>query len=138
MFNPGDSVDQSLRRRGQRLVAIGVLLGALSGVALGLAVEDTGTSGAVAAPGRGAAAAASRPGSQPPASRAAGAGRRTAGNDSSGSQQVESADRSDKGHGKARKGGEGRQDKPGSGEPGKDKHNKGEPGKDNQDKGKDK
>ena len=50
-------------------------------------------------------------------------------------------DRSDKGHGKARKGGEGRQDKPGtdkpgSGESGKDKHNKGEPGKDNQDKGK--
>jgi len=81
MFNPGDPGDQSLRRRGQRLVAIGALVGALSGVALGLAVEDTGTSRAVA-PGRGAAAAASRPGSQPPASRAAGAGRRTAGNDS--------------------------------------------------------
>jgi hypothetical protein len=137
MFNLGGPVDQSLRRRGQRLVAIGALLGALSGVALGLAVEDTGTSRAVAAPGRGAALAASWPGSQPPASPAAGSGSRIDGNDSSGSQQVESADRSDKGrHGKARKDGEGRQDKPGNDEPGKDKHSKGEPGKDHQDKGK--
>ncbi len=129
MFNIGRLEGRSLRRRGQRLVVVGALLGALIGVGLALAMEDAGTSRAMAAPERGAVLAISRPSSQPPVSRTAGAGNRTAGNDTSGSQPVESADRSDKAHGKARKEGEGRQDKPGNDKPGKDKHRKGEPGK---------
>jgi hypothetical protein len=53
------------------------------------------------------------------------------------SQQVASADRSDKGHGKARKEGDGRQDKPGNDKPGKDKRRKDDRGKGNQGKSKD-
>ena len=124
MFNIGGLEGRSLRRRGQRLVVVGALLGALIGVGLALVMEDAGTRRAVAAPERGEVLAISRPSSQPPVSRTADAGNGTAGNDTSGGQPVESADRSDKGHGKARKEGEGRQDKPG-----KDKHRKGEPGK---------
>jgi hypothetical protein len=135
MFNLGGLMGRWRRRRGQRLVVVGALLGALIGVGLGLTVEDAGTGRAVAAPGRGAALAASRPGSQPTTSRTAGAGSRSAGNDASGSQQVESPGRSDTGHGRAREEGEGRKGKPG---PGEDKHRKGEPGKDRQGKGKDK
>jgi hypothetical protein len=126
-----------LRRRGQRLLLVGALVGALIGVGLALVIEDAGTSRAVAAPGRGAALAASRPGNQPPASRTAGAGSGTAGNDASGRQPIESPDRPDKGHGKARKEGDGRQDKADNDKPGKDKHRKAKPGKDNQGKGKD-
>jgi hypothetical protein len=126
MFNLGGLVDRSLRRRGQFLVVVGALLGALIGVGLGLAVEDAGTSRAVAAPGHGAALAATPPDNQPPASRTAGSGSRTAGNDSSGSQHAESADRPDKRHGKAQKDGDGRQDKPGIDQHGKDNQGKGQ------------
>jgi hypothetical protein len=104
---------------------VGALLGALIGVGLGLAVDDAGTSRAVAAPGRGAALAASPPSSQPPASRTAGSGSGTTGTEASGSQQVESADRSDKGHGSARKDGIGHQDKPGDDNQSEGKQGKG-------------
>jgi len=121
MVNLGGLQGRSLRRRGHHLVVVGALVGALVGVGLGLTVEDAGTSRAVAASGRGAALAASRPRSQPPGSRTAGAGSETAGNDASGSEQVESPGRPDKGHGKARKEGEGRRDKAGKDKPGKSK-----------------
>jgi hypothetical protein len=118
-------VDRSVRRRGQLLVAVGALLGALIGVALGLVVEDAGTSTAVAAPGRarGAVLAVSPPSSHPPASRAAGSGNRTDGDDSSGEQRTESPDRPDKRDGKGHKDREGGRDKPGG--HGKDKPGKG-------------
>jgi hypothetical protein len=124
MVNLGGLVDRSLRRRGQFLVVVGALLGALIGVGLGLAVEDAGTSRAVAAPGHGAALAATPPDNQPSASRTAGSGSRTAGNASSGSQHAKSADRPDKRDGKAHKDREGGRDKPGG--HGKDKPGKGE------------
>ena len=74
------------------MVVVGARLGTVIGVALGLVVEDAQTSTAAAAPGRarGAALAASLPSSQPPASRAAGSGNRTDGNESSGNQRAES------------------------------------------------
>jgi hypothetical protein len=130
VFDLGGPVDRSLRHRGQQLVVVGAVLGALIGVALGLAVEDAQPSTALAPPGRAreAALAARSSSGQPPASRAAGSGSRTHGNESSGEQSAESADRPGKGHGKADKESEGGRDKPGG--RGKDK-----PGKD---KGKDK
>jgi hypothetical protein len=105
-------VDRSLRRRGQHLVVVGALLGALIGTALGLIVEDAQTSMAVAAPGpgRGAALAASPPTSHPPPSRAAGSGD---GSDSSGNQRVEPPGRPDKRDGNAHKDRAGGKDKPG-------------------------
>ena len=51
MFDVGGPVERSLCRRGQFLVVVGALLGALIGVVLGLAVEDSQTPTAVAAPG---------------------------------------------------------------------------------------
>jgi hypothetical protein len=118
-------VDRSLRRRGQLLVVVGALLGALIGAALGLIVEDAQTSTAVAAPGhaRGAALAASSPNSHPPASRAAGSGNRTDGNDSSGEQRAKSPDRPDKRDGKAYKDRKDGRDEPGG--RGKDQPGKG-------------
>jgi hypothetical protein len=115
VFDLGGSVDRSLRRRGQFLVVVGALLGALMGVALGLVVEDARTSTAVAAPGRahGAVLAASPPSSHPTASRAAGSRNRTGGNESSGNQHAESADRPDEQHSKGHKDREGQRDKPG-------------------------
>jgi hypothetical protein len=67
-------VDGSLRRRGQLLVVVGALLGALVGVTLGLAVDDGGAGVATAVQGtvRGAALAAGAPGSRPPTSRTVG------------------------------------------------------------------
>jgi hypothetical protein len=119
-------VDQSLRRRGQFLVVVGALLGALIGVALGLVVEDAGTNTAVAASGRapGAVLAVSPPSSHPPASRAAGSGNRTDGDESSGEQRAESPDRPDKRDGKGHKDREGGRAKPGghgTDQPGKGK-----------------
>jgi hypothetical protein len=117
-------VDRSLRRRGQVLVVVGAMLGALIGAALGLVAEDAQTRTAVAAPGRarGAVLAVS-PSSRPPASRAAGSGNRTDGNDSSGEQRAESPDRSDKRHGKTYKDRKDGRDEPGG--RGKDKPGKG-------------
>ena len=67
-------MDRSSRRRGQSLVVVGALLGALGGVALGLAVGCPQTSAAVAAPApaRSAAVAATPPTSQPTASQSSG------------------------------------------------------------------
>jgi hypothetical protein len=69
-------VNGSWHRRGQLLVVVGVLLGALVGVTLGLAVDDggAGVATAVPAPDRGAALAAVAPGSRPPTSRTVGGG----------------------------------------------------------------
>jgi hypothetical protein len=76
MFDVGGPVERSLCRRGQFLVVVGALLGALIGVVLGLAVEDSQTPTAVAAPARarGAALAAHPPSGQPTASQTAGGG----------------------------------------------------------------
>ena len=117
-------MDQSFRRRGQFLVVVGALLGAVIGAALGLVVEEAQTSTAVAAPGRarGAVLAVSPPSSHPPASRAAGSGNRTDGNEPSGEQRAESLDRPDKRDGKTHKNGDGGRDKPGG-------HDKDQPGK---------
>jgi hypothetical protein len=124
VFDLGGPVDRSFRRRGQFLVVVGALLGALIGAAVGLVVEEAQTSTAVAAPGRarGAVLAVSPPSSHPPASRAAGSGNRTDGNESSGEQRAESPDRPDKRDGKAHKDGNGGRDKPGG-------HDKDQPGK---------
>lgn len=82
-------MDGSLRRRGQLLVVVGALLGAMVGVTLGLVVDDSGVRAApAAAPDRGVAAAAATTGSQPPTSRTVGAG------------SGDAADRPGKAHGK--------------------------------------
>ena len=128
MFNVGGPVARSLRRRGQFLVVVSGLLGAVVGVGLGLVVDDAGTSSAVA-PGRGVGLAATPAGSRPATSRTAGPGRRTAGSEAPGSQHADRADRPDMRHGDARKDAGGRQDKPGKDEPGKGKPGKGKPGK---------
>ena len=114
-------MDRSFRHRGQVLVVVSALLGAVIGAALGLIVEGAQTSRAVATPGRaqGATLAASPPSSQPTASRTAGSGD---GNDSSGNQRAESPDRPDKRHGNAHKSRAGGRDKPGG-------HGKDNPGK---------
>jgi hypothetical protein len=113
----------SPRRRGQFLVVVGALLGALSGIVLGLAVDDPHTPMAVAAPGQagGAALAAHPPSSQPTTSRTAGSGMSADGDASTGKQPTKPADRPNNGHGKAGKDGDGRQDKPSKDKPGKDK-----------------
>jgi hypothetical protein len=119
-----DHVDRSLRRLGKLLVVMGALLGAITGVAVALIVENAGTSRAVAALGREGAAvlAASPPSSQHPTSWAAGSEGAADGRDSSATQHAESADRADQRDGKDDKNGEGRRDKPGRG---KDKPGKG-------------
>jgi hypothetical protein len=67
----GGFVDGSLRRRGQLLVVVGALLGALVGVTLGLAVDGgAGVATAAPGPGRGTALAAGAPAGQPSTSRA--------------------------------------------------------------------
>jgi hypothetical protein len=131
MFDVGGPVAWSPRRRGQFLVVVGVLLGTLSGVVLGLAVDDPQTSMAVADPGRaaGAALAAHPPSSQPTTSRTAGAGKAANGDASTGKQPTKLTDRPDNGHGKAGKDGDVRQDKPAKDKPGKDEPGKGKPGK---------
>jgi hypothetical protein len=106
-------VDRSLRRLGQLLVVMGVLLGAGIGVSLALLVENAETSRAVGAPGgeRAAVLAASPPSSQPRASRAAGSQDSADGSDST--QRAEAADRANQRVGKADKKGESRGDKAG-------------------------
>jgi hypothetical protein len=124
MFDIGEPVARSLRRRGQFLVVVGALLGALSGVAVGLAVDGPQTPTAVAAPGPpgGAALAAHPPSSQPTTSQTAGPGKPADGDASTGRQRTKTADRPNNGHGNAGKEGEGRQDKPGKDKHGKDKN----------------
>jgi hypothetical protein len=117
-------VDRSLRRLGQLLVVMAALLGAVLGVALALTVENAQTSGTVAASGRerAEALAASPPSNHPPTSPAASSGNPVDGNDSSGHQRAQPADRADRGGGKAGKNGNGRRDKA-------DGHGKNKPGK---------
>ena len=91
-------MDRSLRRHGQFLVAVGVVLGALAGIVLGLAVEDPQTSTAVAAPGPARAAlAATPPSGQPTAAQRTGSGDQADGDASTGTQRTRSAYRPDKG-----------------------------------------
>ena len=116
----------SPRRRGQFLVVVGALLGALSGVVLGLAVDGPQTPMAVAAPGRagGAVLAAHPPISQTTTSRTAESGK-SADDASTGKQPTKPADRPNNGHDTAGKDGDGRKDKPSKDKPGKDKPGKG-------------
>ena len=87
---------RSLLRRGQLLVVVAALLGAVIGGAMGLVVEDagTGTEGAAPGPRRGTALATSPPASRP-------AGSQAAGSDASGVQRAERAHRPDKRNDKA-------------------------------------
>lgn len=105
---------------------MGALLGAVLGVWLALIIENAATSRAIGAPGRERAAvlAASPPGSQPRASRAASSQDGTDGSDSSGNQRAEAADRANQRAGKADKKGESRGDKA-------SRHGKKKPGKGN-------
>jgi hypothetical protein len=126
MFGVGGPVAWSPRRRGHFLVVVGAQLGALSGVVLGLAVNDSQAPTAVAAPGRagGAALAAHPPSSQPTTSQTAGSGNSADGDSSTGRQRTKPAERPNNGHGKP-KDSDGRQDKPSKDKPGKGKPGKG-------------
>jgi hypothetical protein len=123
MFEIGGPEERSLRRRGQVLVVVGALLGAVSGIVLGLAVDDSQTPTAVVAPGQAGAAAlaAQPPSSQPAASESTGSRERADGDASTGRQRTEPADRLSNGHGNAGKDSEGRQGKPSKDKPGKGK-----------------
>jgi hypothetical protein len=116
-------VYRSLRLRGQLLVLVAALLGAVMGVAFGLTGERGDTT-AVAAPGRASrvAPATSSASSRPPASRAAGSGGQAESSDPAGHQRAESVDRPGKGHDKPYRH-ERDRDKPGG-------HGKDKPGKD--------
>jgi hypothetical protein len=94
-------VYRSLRLRGQLLVLVAALLGAVMGVAFGLTGER-GDTAAVAAPGRASrvAPATTPASSRPPASRAAGSGGQADSSDPAGHQRAESVDRPGKGHDK--------------------------------------
>jgi hypothetical protein len=107
VLDPEASVDRSLRRRGQFLVAVGAVLGVLVGIVLGLAVEDPQASTAVAAPGpaRVTALAATPPNSQPTAAQLTGPGDQADGDASTGRQYTRSAYRPDNGQGRAHKDG---------------------------------
>jgi hypothetical protein len=122
MFELEGPVAWSPRRRGQVLVVVGVLLGALGGVVLGLAVDEPQRPTAVAAPVRagGAALAAHPPGSQPTASESTGSGGRADGDAAAGGQRTKPADRPGNRRGDAG-GSEGRRGKPSKAKPDKDK-----------------
>jgi hypothetical protein len=126
MFDGGGPAAWSPRRRGQFLVAVGALLGVLSGVVLGLAVDDPQSPSVVAGPARagGAALAAHPPGSQPTVSDTAGSGKSADGDASTSGQRTKPADRPSKGRSTAGKDREGRQDKTSKDKPDKDKHGK--------------
>jgi hypothetical protein len=98
-------VNPSLRRNGQYLVAVGAVLGALSGTVLGLAVEDPQAGTAVAGPGpaRAAALPATSLSGQPTAAQPTGSGEQADGDGSTGRQRGRSAYRPDKGAGRADK-----------------------------------
>jgi hypothetical protein len=127
MSDSGRPVDRSRRRRGQFLVVVGALLGALSGVVLGVAVDDPQTPTSVAAAERagGAALAVHPPSSQPTTSQTAGAGKSAGGDASTGRQPAKPADRPNNGARQAGKDGDGRQDKPSKDKPSKGKLGKG-------------
>ena len=114
---------RSLRPRGQLLVLVAALLGAVMGVAFGLTGER-GDTAAVAAPGRASrvAPATTPASSRPPASRAAGSGGQADSSDPAGHQRAESVDRPGEGHDKPHRH-ERDRDKPGG-------HGKDKPGKD--------
>jgi hypothetical protein len=116
-------VYRSLRLRGQLLVLVAALLGAVMGVAFGLTGER-GDTAAVAAPGRASrvAPATTPASSRPPAYRAAGSGGQADSSDPAGHQRAESVDRPSKGHDKPSRH-ERDRDKPGG-------HGKDKPGKD--------
>ena len=122
-------MDRSLRRHGQFLVAVGVVLGALAGIVLGLAVEDPQTSTAVAAPGPARAAAPLS--GQPTAAQRTGSGDQADGDASTGRQRTRLAYRPDQGQDRAHK------DSKRERERGKEprKHANGKPGEDNAGKG---
>ena len=114
---------RSLHRRGQLLVLVAALLGAVLGGAMGLVVEDagTGTEGAAPGPRRGTALATNSPDSQPPGSQADAS-------DASGNQPAKWAPRPDKRNDKADKRLKDRRDKPndrGNGKSGKTKNTSG-------------
>lgn len=123
-------MDRSLRRRGQFLVAVGALLGALVGVVLGLAVNDPQASTAVAAPGpvRAAALAATPPNGHPTAAQPTGSGHQADGDASTGGQRTRLAYRPDQGQGRVHKDSK-RERKRDNKEP--RKHANGRPGEDN-------
>ena len=123
-------MDRSLRRRGQFLVAVGAVLGALVGIVLGLAVEDPQASTAVAAPGaaRAAALAATPPSGQPTAAQPTGSGEQADGDASAGRQRTRSAYRPDHGQGRAHKDSKRKRERDNE-EP--RKHANGKPGEDN-------
>ena len=95
-------MDPSLRRNGQILVAVGAVLGALTGTVLGLAVEDLQASTTVAAPrpARAAAMAATPPSGQPTAAQPTGSGHQADGDASTGRQRTQLAYRPDQGWGR--------------------------------------
>jgi hypothetical protein len=130
-------VDRSLRRRGQFLVAVGAVLGALVGIVLGLAVEDPQASTAVTAPGsaRAAALAAAPPSGKPTAAQPTGSGDQAEGGASTGRQRTRSAYRPDQGQGRAHK--DSKRKRVGDNEEPR-KHAKDKPGEDNAGKGNDK
>ena len=119
-------MDRSLRRRGQFLVAVGAVLGALVGIVLGLAVEDPQASTAVAAPGP--ARAATPPSGQPTAAQPTGSGEQADGDASAGRQRTRSAYRPDHGQGRAHKDSKRKRERDNE-EP--RKHANGKPGEDN-------
>ena len=96
-------MDRSLRQLGQLLVVMRALLGAITGVALALIMDNAASNRAAAAPGREhtAVLAAHPPSSQPPATRAASSQEPAEGNATSGNRRAESADRADQHTGKA-------------------------------------
>jgi hypothetical protein len=104
-------VDGSPRRRGQLVVVVGALLGALVGVTLGLVVDDpgAGTAAAAQAPDRGTVVAAGATGSQPPTSRTVDTGSDGPA-DRPGKARAKHRDKSDKARSEGR----------GKGKPGKD------------------
>jgi hypothetical protein len=120
-------VQRSLHRRGQLLVLVAALLGAVIGGAMGLVVEDARTSTADAAPGprRGTTLATRPPASQPAGSQAGRAGSQADGSDASGIQPAKWTHRPDKRNGKADKRIKDHRDKPnhrGNGNSGKTKN----------------
>ena len=114
-------MNRLLCRRGQTLVVVGALLGAISGVTLGLAVEDTPGPATVVASGgeRQAPVAASPPSTQPASSWAGGSVGRTDSDDSVGEQRAKSPNRADKRHDRTDKDGRDKSKGPGEEKTGK-------------------
>jgi hypothetical protein len=116
-------VDRSLRRLGQLLVIMGALLGAVLGVALALIVNNADSSGPVAASGRAVSAAVSTspPSSRPPAAREASSQDPVDDSTAAGTRRAESAGRADQQDAKPDKHRKGKPDGRGNDKPGKGK-----------------